>query len=139
MNQTIARNQIARPQSTGRRTKLSKRGRLALIRKRSRRVEKRPAVRERHCVQTISKPPRPTAVAENPIDPEVGAHRARPQMPPEMAFYRPYTEALLDRYLRISMETGKAPSLLGREMFRAQVTHYTVEGFDDSVIFCIDI
>ncbi|MDE1176732.1 MAG: hypothetical protein PW789_08990 [Edaphobacter sp.] len=58
---------------------------------------------------------------------------------PELAFYRKYTEALLRRYTRLSMESGRAPSLLGREMFRGNVTHYKVEGFDDVVIFVHDV
>jgi hypothetical protein len=58
---------------------------------------------------------------------------------PEIAFYRKYTEALLRRYLKLSMESGRAPSLLGREMFRGNVTHYNVQGFDDVVIFVHDI
>ena len=37
------------------------------------------------------------------------------------------------------METGRAPSLLGREMFRGNVTHYNVQGFDDVVIFVHDV
>jgi len=58
---------------------------------------------------------------------------------PEMAFYRKYTEGILRRYVRMSMEVGKVPSLLGREMFRAKVTGYRVEGFDDAVIFVHDV
>ena len=58
---------------------------------------------------------------------------------PELAFYRKYTEALLRRYNKLSMESGRAPSLLGREMFRGNVTHYRVEGFDDVVIFVHDV
>jgi hypothetical protein len=53
---------------------------------------------------------------------------------PEMAFYRKYTEAMLQRYVRMSMEAGKVPSLLGQEMFRGRVTSYRVESFDDVVI-----
>jgi len=41
---------------------------------------------------------------------------------PEVAFYRKYTEALLRRCVRFSVEAGRAPSLLGREMFRGKVT-----------------
>jgi predicted DNA-binding protein (UPF0251 family) len=37
------------------------------------------------------------------------------------------------------MEAGRAPSLLGREMFRGRVTHYRVQGFDDVVIFVHDV
>jgi predicted DNA-binding protein (UPF0251 family) len=58
---------------------------------------------------------------------------------PELAFYRKYTEALLRRYMRLSLEAGRAPSLLGREMFRGRVTHYRVQGFDDVVIFVHDV
>jgi len=58
---------------------------------------------------------------------------------PEVAFYRKYTEGLLRRYMRLSMEAGRAPSLLGREMFRGRVTNYSVQGFDDVVIFVHDV
>lgn len=58
---------------------------------------------------------------------------------PELAFYRKYTEGMLRRYLRLSMEAGRVPSLLGREMFRGHVTNYKVHGFDDVVIFVHDV
>jgi hypothetical protein len=61
------------------------------------------------------------------------------QAAPELAFYRKYTEGLLRRYMRLSMEAGRAPSLLGREMFRGKVTNYRVHGFDDVVIFVHDV
>jgi hypothetical protein len=57
----------------------------------------------------------------------------------ELAFYRKYTEALIRRYVKISMEAGRAPSMLGREMFRGKVTSYRVHSFEDSVIFIHDI
>jgi hypothetical protein len=57
----------------------------------------------------------------------------------ELAFYRKYTEAMLRRYLRVSMEVGRVPSLMGREMFRGHVSHYTMTGFEDGVIFCVDV
>jgi hypothetical protein len=58
---------------------------------------------------------------------------------PQVAFYRKYTEAMLRRYVRMSMEAGKVPSLLGKEMFRAKVTSYRVQSFEDVVIFIYDI
>jgi hypothetical protein len=58
---------------------------------------------------------------------------------PEVAFYRKYTEALLRRYLRMSTEVGRVPSLLGRELFRGHVTSYKVKSFEDVVIFCYDV
>jgi hypothetical protein len=64
---------------------------------------------------------------------------AREPTPFEMAFYRKYTEGLLRRYVRLSMEAGKVPSLLGQEMFRGNVTSYKVGSFVDSLIFVHDV
>jgi hypothetical protein len=58
---------------------------------------------------------------------------------PQMAFYRKYTEAMLQRYVRMTMEAGKVPSLLGQEMFHGNVTNCRVESFDDVVIFLHDV
>jgi hypothetical protein len=57
----------------------------------------------------------------------------------ELAFYRRYTEAMLRRYLRLSLAAGRVPSLLGRELFRGHVTSYRVRSFEDVVIFCFDM
>jgi hypothetical protein len=78
-----------------------------------------------------------TAVQEEM--PEVVEVVTQQQATPELAFYRKYTEGLLRRYMRLSMEAGRAPSLLGREMFRGKVTNYRVHGFDDVVIFVHDV
>ncbi len=53
--------------------------------------------------------------------------------------YRGRTVAMLRRYMRYSIETGRLPSLLGREFFRAKVTTYTVVTFEDRVIFVHDM
>jgi predicted DNA-binding protein (UPF0251 family) len=58
---------------------------------------------------------------------------------PELAFYRKYTEGMLRRYVRLSMEAGRVPSLLGQEMFRGRVTSYRVRSFEDVVIFVYDV
>jgi len=63
--------------------------------------------------------------------------RAMPE--PELAFYRKYTEAMLVRYMRLSTEAGRVPSLLGREMFQGNVTHCRTYGIDDVVIFVHDV
>ena len=46
---------------------------------------------------------------------------------------------MLRRYMRYSIETGRLPSLLGREFFRSKVTSYTVVTFEDRVIFVHDM
>ena len=60
-------------------------------------------------------------------------------VPKQVAFYRKYTEGMLRRYVRLSMEAGRTPSLLGRELFRGRVMNYEVKSFDDSVIFVHDV
>jgi predicted DNA-binding protein (UPF0251 family) len=78
------------------------------------------------------------AVPQSP--PENDGAQFRPAPRPQLAFYRKYTEALLRRYMRMSMELGRVPSMLGRgEMFRAKVSNYRMESFEDVVIFCHDI
>jgi hypothetical protein len=57
----------------------------------------------------------------------------------ERRAYRGRTIAMLRRYMRYSIETGRMPSLLGREIFRAKVTSYTVVTFEDRVIFVHDM
>ena len=46
---------------------------------------------------------------------------------------------MLRRYLRISIEVGRLPSLLGRELFRSKVTSYNMSSFEDRVIFVHDV
>jgi len=57
----------------------------------------------------------------------------------EMWSYRHRTIAMLRRYLRISIEVGRLPSLLGRELFRSKVTSYNMSSFEDGVIFVHDV
>jgi hypothetical protein len=58
---------------------------------------------------------------------------------PELSFYRRRTIKLLNRYQRFSLETGRLPSLLGREFFRTTVTSYRSVTFEDRVIFVRDV
>jgi len=53
--------------------------------------------------------------------------------------YRDRTVAVLRRYMRLSLQVGRLPSLLGREAIRAQVTCYRAATFEDAVIFVHDI
>jgi len=46
---------------------------------------------------------------------------------------------MLRRYMRLSVEVGRLPSLLGREFFRTRVTSYSVSIFEDVVIFVHDV
>lgn len=76
---------------------------------------------------------------------QAGGRRPEQEMDEEpvvgkISYYRSYTEGLLRRYLRFSMEAGRVSSLIGRPMFRGgRVTRYKVQGFDDVVIFVHDV
>jgi hypothetical protein len=58
---------------------------------------------------------------------------------PDLWLYRDRTVALLRRYFRISIEVGRLPSILGRELFRSKVTAYRMSSFEDAVIFVHDV
>ena len=58
---------------------------------------------------------------------------------PDIWLYRDRTAALLRRYFRISIEVGRLPSLMGREVFRGKVTAYKMRTFEDAVIFIHDV
>jgi len=58
---------------------------------------------------------------------------------PDLWLYRDRTTAILLRYLRLSVETGRLPSVLGREFFRTHVTSHNLSSFEDVVIFVHDI
>jgi DNA-directed RNA polymerase specialized sigma24 family protein len=53
--------------------------------------------------------------------------------------YRSRTAALLRRYARVSIEVGRLPSLLGRDIFRSRLTSYSMKNFEDAVIFVADM
>src|SRR5579864_648693 len=58
---------------------------------------------------------------------------------PDFWLYRDRTISLLWRYTRLAVELGRLPSLLGREFFRARVSRYDAQTFEDSVIFVHDV
>ena len=57
----------------------------------------------------------------------------------DLTQYRPRAAALLRKYFKMSVESGRLPSLIGREFFRAQVTDYATCTFEDIVIFVHDM
>ncbi len=82
-----------------------------------------------------------TAVESREIEPQTWHARqaAAEDRERERRTYRGRAVAMLRRYMRYSIETGRLPSLLGREFFRAKVTSYTVVTFEDRVIFVHDM
>jgi hypothetical protein len=58
---------------------------------------------------------------------------------PDLWMYRRKTTALLRRYIQWSLEAGRLPSLLGRELFRAKSSVRVAVTFEDRVIFIHDV
>jgi len=58
---------------------------------------------------------------------------------PDLWLYRRRSVGLLRRYMRFSLETGRLPSLMGRDFFRAKLTCYRAVTFEDRVIFVRDM
>ncbi len=119
---------------------------LMLVPRRVRQAEQERVIREGSTGRVVARLsntlnlPRVWAVAEKiaATAPELTAEESgEPKV--ELAFYRKYTEGMLRRYLRLSMQAGRVPSLLGRELFQGNVTSYRVHGFEDAVIFCFDV
>ncbi|HKU24448.1 MAG TPA: hypothetical protein VJQ54_03195, partial [Candidatus Sulfotelmatobacter sp.] len=85
--------------------------------------------------------PQPDAGEPTPESDENGESQYQESWEQERVrrIYRGRTVGMLRRYMRYSIETGRLPSLLGREFFRAKVTSYTVVTFEDRVIFVHDM
>ena len=72
-------------------------------------------------------------------DPAILPDTPAPAGDPDLWLYRKRTVGLLRRYMRLSIEVGRLPSLLGREFFRTRVTSYRSSTFEDAVIFVHDV
>ena len=57
----------------------------------------------------------------------------------DLWLYRDRTVALLKRYARMAVESGRLPSLIGRECFGTRVTPYAMASFEDMAIFVHDM
>src|ERR1043166_1079230 len=66
-------------------------------------------------------------------------HTTLPPPPPELSIYRDHTIALLRRYFRMSVEVGRLPAILGREIFPMRCKNSHVTSFEDTVLFVTDV
>ncbi len=99
----------------------------------------KPAWRGKAPLMLVQACPRESDAAEQVQLPQALSLPAKPGDHVGYQFYRKYTEGMLRRYGKLSMESGRVPSMLGQEMFRGKVTNYKVHGFDDVVIFVHDV
>jgi DNA-directed RNA polymerase specialized sigma24 family protein len=69
--------------------------------------------------------------------PEVPAEQIDPR--PEMVCFRGQTLALVRHHFELSSQLGRLPSLMGREFFRARVSHHRVPSFEEQAVFVRDV
>jgi DNA-directed RNA polymerase specialized sigma24 family protein len=58
---------------------------------------------------------------------------------PEMVCFRGQTLAMVRHYFELSSQVGRLPSLMGREFFRARVSHHAIPSFEDQAVFVRDV
>jgi len=73
-------------------------------------------------------PGHPRVEARHEIDPR-----------PEILCYRGQTFAIVRHFFELSSQVGRLPSLLGREFFRARVSHHAIPSFEDQAVFVRDV
>jgi Sigma-70, region 4 len=77
----------------------------------------------------------------------LGSKQRPPELPqgdeidprPEMLCFRGQTFALVRHFFELSCQVGRLPSILGRELFRARVSHHAIPSFEDQAVFNRDI
>ncbi len=58
---------------------------------------------------------------------------------PEVVCFRGQTLALIRHFFEISSQVGRVSSLLGREFFRARVSHHAIPSFEEQAVFVRDV
>jgi DNA-directed RNA polymerase specialized sigma24 family protein len=58
---------------------------------------------------------------------------------PEMVCFRGQALAIVRHFFEISSQFGRLPSLLGREFFRARVSHHSIPSFEEQIVFICDV
>ncbi len=78
-------------------------------------------------MQALAPTPAAAAPAED-IDPR-----------PEMVCFRGQTLAMVRHHFELSSQLGRLPSLMGREFFRARVSHHAIPSFEEQAVFVRDV
>ncbi len=89
----------------------------------------------RATLQVIHKPLSPVSRQEEWRQQELFALDPRP----EMLCFRGQTLAIMRHFFELSCQVGRLPSLLGREFFRAKVSHHAIPSFEEQAIFVRDV
>lgn len=58
---------------------------------------------------------------------------------PETICYRGQALGIVRHFFEMSCQLGRLPSILGREFFRAKVSHHAIPSFEDQALFAHDV
>jgi DNA-directed RNA polymerase specialized sigma24 family protein len=64
---------------------------------------------------------------------------ARESSREDVLFFRAQTIAIVRHFYEIASQIGRLPSILGREFFRAKVSHHTIPSFEEQAVFVHDV
>lgn len=54
-------------------------------------------------------------------------------------FFRSQTLAIIRHFFEIASQIGRLPSILGREFFRARISHHAIPSFEEQAVFVHDV
>jgi len=57
----------------------------------------------------------------------------------DLEFFRAQTTAIIRHFFEIASQIGRLPSILGREFFRAKVSHHAIPSFEEQAVFVHDV
>jgi len=57
----------------------------------------------------------------------------------DVLFFRGQTLAIVRHFFEIASQIGRLPSILGREFFRAKVSHHAIPSFEEQAVFVHDV
>ena len=57
----------------------------------------------------------------------------------DLLFFRSQALGIVRHFFEIASQIGRLPSIMGREFFRAKVSHHAVPSFEEQAIFVLDV
>jgi hypothetical protein len=69
------------------------------------------------------------------LDPREDCEAARA----DAMFFRSQTLAIVRHFYEIASQIGRLPSILGREFFRAKISHHAIPSFEEQIVFIHDV
>lgn len=85
------------------------------------------AARERSSLRAIERTQTPCDACDG------GSQRS------DAMFFRSQTMAIVRHFYEIASQIGRLPSILGREFFRAKISHHAIPSFEEQVVFVHDV